>query len=207
MTTSAVTVDRITPYKEIVRLLTEHRISGVPVLSMGRHVAGVVSEGDLIAAQDRNTGGRWRWLTGRKEHQGLVASQLMTSPAITIHPDASLATAARLMNAHHLRRLPVVDRDGKLLGIVSRRDLLSVFLRPDAEIAHQVREILAEVLPGGPTGVEVAVHNGVVTLTGEPELAADNDLVQVAMRLTRDVDGVVDVIDKTGPAAVPAASR
>ena len=205
MTTSVMTVDRITPYKEIAKLLTEHRISGVPVLTMGRHVAGVVSEADLLAARARNTGGRWRWLTGRKEeHHGLVASQLMTSPPITIHPDAALATAAGLMSAHHLRRLPVVDPDGKLLGIVSRRDLLSVFLRPDAEIAHQVREILTEVLPGGPTGVEVAVHNGVVTLTGEPELAADNDLVQIAVRLTRDVDGVVEVLDKTSPAAVPA---
>jgi CBS domain-containing protein len=199
-----VTVDRITSYKEIARLLTEHRVSGVPVLTMGRHVAGVVSEGDLLAARVRSTGGRWHWLTGRKEHQGLVASQLMTSPAITIHPDAPLTTAAGLMTAHHLRRLPVVDPDGKLLGIVSRRDLLSVFLRPDAEIAHQVREILTEVLPGGPTGVEVAVRGGVVTLTGEPELAADNDLIQIAVRLTRDVDGVVDVLDKTGPAAVPA---
>jgi len=75
--------------------------------------------------------------------------KVRTSPAITVHPDAALATAARLMNVHHLRRLPVVDPDGKLLGIVSRRDLLSVFLRPDADIAHQVREILAEVLPGG----------------------------------------------------------
>ena len=153
----------------------------------------------------RNTGGRWRWLTGRKEeHQALVASQLMTSPAITIHPDAALAMAAGLMSAHHLRRLPVVDPDGRLLGIVSRRDLLSVFLRPDTEIAHQVREILTEVLPGGPTGVEVAVRGGVVTLDGAPELAANDDLIQIAVRLTRDVDGVVDVLDKTGPAAIPA---
>jgi CBS domain-containing protein len=206
MTTSVVTVDRITPYKEIARLLAENRISGVPVLTMGRHVAGVVSEGDLLAARVRSTSGRRRWFTGRKEeHQALVASQLMTSPAITIHPDAALATAAGLMNAHHLRRLAVVDPDGKLLGIVSRRDLLSVFLRPDAEIAHQIREILTEVLPGGPTGIEVAVHNGVVTLAGEPELAADGDLVQVAVRLIRDIDGVVDVIDKTGPAAILAS--
>ena len=208
MTTSVVTVDRITPYKEIARLLARHRISGMPVLTMGRHVAGVVSEGDLLAARVRNTGGRRRWFTGRKEqHQALVASQLMTSPAITIHPDAALATAAGLMSTHHLRRLPVVDPDGKLLGIVSRRDLLSVFLRPDAEIAHQIREILTEVLPGGPTGVEVAVHNGVVTLTGAPELAAESDLVQVAVRLIRDVDGVVDVFDKTGPAAIAVATR
>ncbi|HET7244689.1 MAG TPA: CBS domain-containing protein [Streptosporangiaceae bacterium] len=205
MTTSVVTVDRITPYKEIAGLLAKHRISGVPVLTMGRHVAGVVSEGDLLAARVQNAGGRWRWLTGRKEHRALVASQLMTSPAITIHPDASLATAAGLMSTHHLRRLPVVDPDGKLLGIVSRRDLLSVFLRPDAEIGHQVREILTEVLPGAPSGVEVAVHNGVVTLAGEPKLAADSDLVQVVVRLTRDVDGVVDVIDKTGQATASAS--
>src|SRR5215472_11018160 len=207
MTTSVVTVDRITPYKEIARLLTEHRISGMPVLTMGRHVAGVVSEADLLAARAPDTGGWWHWLTGRKEHRGLVASQLMTAPAITIHPDAALATAAGLMSTHHLRRLPVVDPDGKLLGIVSRRDLLSVFLRPDAEIAHQVREILTEVLPGGPTGVEVVMHDGVVMLTGAPELASDSDLIQVAVRLTRDVDGVVDVIDNTGPAAIAVASR
>jgi CBS domain-containing protein len=209
MTTPVVTVDRITPYKEIARLLTEHKISGMPVLIMGRHVAGVVSEADLLAARDRNPeAGVWwlRWLAARKPHQGLVASQLMTSPAVTIQPEGTLARAARLMNAHHLRRLPVVDSDGKLLGIISRRDLLSVFLRPDPEIAHQVREILTELLPGGPTGVEVAVHNGVVTLTGAPETSADTDLIQIAVRLTWDVDGVVDVINKVGPAAPHAAA-
>lgn len=208
MTTSVVTVDRITPYKEIARLLTEHRISGMPVLTMGRHVAGVVSEGDLIAARDRTTAGRWRWLTGRKEHQGLVASQLMTSPAITIHPDAALATAAGLMNAHHLRRLPVVDPEGKLLGIVSRRDLLSVFLRPDAEIARQVGEIFTDLLPGGATCIQVGVRNGVVTLTGQSEETAEEELIPIAVRLAWDVDGVVDVVDKVGAANVgPTAGR
>jgi CBS domain-containing protein len=209
MTTSVVTVDRITPYKEIARLLSGHRISGVPVLTMGRHVAGVVSEGDLLAARDMNpaAGGWWRrWLGGRKQHQGLIAGQLMTSPAITIHPDGTLARTARLMNANHLRRLPVVDSDGKLIGIVSRRDLLSVFLRPDAEIAHQVREILAEVLPGESTGVEVVVRNGVVKLTGSPELSADSDIIQVAVRLTWDVDGVVDVVNEVGPGAASVAA-
>ena len=208
MTTSVVTVDRITPYKEIAQLLAEHQVSGMPVLTIGRHVAGVVSEGDLLAGRDRNpkTGGRWsRWLAGRKQHQGLIAGQLMTAPAVTIYPDATLATAARLMNTHHLRRLPVVASDGTLIGIVSRRDLLSVVLRPDAEIAHQVREILTELLPGGPTCVDVAVRNGVVTLTGAPELSADNDLINVAVRLTWDVDGVVDVVSKVGPATADAA--
>ena len=138
MTTSVVTVDRITPYKEIARLLVEHKISGVPVLSMGRKVTGVVSEGDLLAARDTNpaTHSGWRhWAFGREVHRGRTADLLMTSPAVTIHPDATIAAAARLMNSHHIRRLPVVDADGKLAGIVSRRDLLGIFLRPDADIA------------------------------------------------------------------------
>jgi CBS domain-containing protein len=205
MTTSVVTVDRITPYKEIARLLTEHRISGVPVLSMGRHVTGVVSEADLLAARDRNpeTGVRWlHWLFGRKPHQGLIASQLMTSPALTIQPDGTLARAARLMNTHHVRRLPVVDSDGTLLGIVSRRDLLSVFLRPDPQIAHQVREVLAD----SPSGIEVMVRDGVVTLTGTAELNADGELIRDAIRPIWDVDGVVDVVNKIGPGAASAAA-
>ena len=132
----------------------------------------------------------------------------MTALAITIRPDATIAAAARRMNAHHVRFLPVVDSVGRLLGIVSRRDLLSVFLRPDPEIARQVTEILSGLLPGGPAGIEVSVRNGVVTLTGEPELAAEEDLVAIAMRLAWNADGVVDVVDKTGPATVGhAASR
>jgi predicted transcriptional regulator len=185
-------------------MLTEHEISGVPVLTMGRHVAGIVSEGDLLAARDHNPmsghGLRHR-LASRKQHSR-TAEQLMTAPAVTTHPDATIAGAARMMNIHHVRRLPVVDPDGKLVGIVSRRDLLSVFLRPDAEIARQVGEILTELLPGGPTGIEVAVRNGVVTLSGQAELAAEEDLIPVAVRLAWDVDGVVDVVNKV--AAVPA---
>jgi CBS domain-containing protein len=209
MTTSVVTVDRITPYKDIARLLAGHRISGMPVLAMGRHVAGVVSEADLLAARERNpeAGVRWlRRLSRHTPHQGLLASQLMTSPALTIQPDATLARAARLMNTHHIRRLPVVDRNGTLVGIVSRRDLLSVFLRPDPQIADQVRLILAESLPGGPTGVDVAVHDGVVTMTGAPELSTDAGLIQAALRPIWDVDGVVDVVSKVGPAAAGAAA-
>jgi CBS domain-containing protein len=207
MTTPVVTVDRITPYKEIAHLLAEHEISGMPVLTMGRHVAGVVSEGDLLAARDHNPmaghGLRHR-LASRQQHQVRTAEQLMTSPAVTTYPDATIAGAARLMNSHHLRRLPVVDPDGKLIGIVSRRDLLSVFLRSDAEIARQVGEILTELLPGGPTGIEVAVRNGVVVLSGQPELAAEDDLIPVAARLAWDVDGVVDVVNKVGTAQATA---
>ena len=210
MTASVVSVDRITPYKEIARRLAEHKVGGVPVLTMGRHVAGVVSEGDLLAARDGNpaAGRRWPGWPRRQRHHGTMAEDLMTSPAITIRPDATIAAAARLMNAHHVRFLPVVDPVGRLLGIVSRRDLLSVFLRPDAEIARQVSEIFTDLLPGGAAGLQVAVRNGVVTLTGQPELAADEDLIAIAVRLAWDVEGVVDVVDKVGAAAVgPTAGR
>lgn len=205
MTSSVVTVDRITPYKEIVSKLADHEISGLPVLVMGRRVAGVVSEGDLIAASERHhasgQGSRLPWRKGSKEHQDLTAEQLMTAPAVTIHPDATISAAARLMNGRHVRRLPVVDADGTLIGIVSRRDLLSLFLRPDAEIARQVHELLAEILPAGPSGIKATVRGGVVTLTRKPGAAADGeDLLPVAVRLAWDIDGVVDVIDQTDAA-------
>jgi CBS domain-containing protein len=211
MTVSVVTVDRITPYKEIARRLAEHKVGGVPVLTMGRHVAGVVSEGDLLAARDANpAAGRRRlgWPRRRHRAHGTLAEDLMTSPAITIRPEATVAAAARLMNAHHVRFLPVVDPVGRLLGIVSRRDLLSVFLRPDAEIARQVSGIFTDLLPGGAAGLQVTVRDGVVTLTGQIELTAGDDLIPIAVRLAWDVEGVVDVVDKvTAATAGTAATR
>ena len=204
MTTSVVTVDRITPYQEIDRLLTERRISGLPVLKMGREVAGVVTEADLLAAQDEtnrrarmasSVGGRW--LHRKRPHVGLTAGTLMTAPAITIGPDATIPAAARLMNTHHIRRLPVVDGQGKLVGIVSRRDLLSVFLRPDADIIHDVRQVLNEIPVTDPKDVDVTVRHGVVTLSGvmRAEPGDSHDLVSLTLRLIWDIDGVVDVVN------------
>ena len=207
MTTSVVTVDRITPYQEIDRLLTEHRISGMPVLKMGREVVGVVSEADLLAAEDEtsrrarmaDTAGRRR-LVRKQPHASLTAGTMMTAPAITIGPDATIPSAARLMNTHHIRRLPVVGQDGKLVGIVSRRDLLSVFLRPDADIIHDVRQVLAEIPVIDPKDVIVTVRHGVVTLTGtmRPEPDDSHHLLPLALHLIWDIDGVVDVVNKLG---------
>lgn len=207
MTTSVITVDRITPYKEIATLLTKNKISSVPVLILGRHVAGVVTEADLLAvqgSQDRAArlaagGGLHLHLPRRHAtHPGLTAAELMTSPAITIHPDATLHAAARLMNSHHVKRLPVVNPDGTLIGIVSGRDLLSVFLRPDEEIAREARELLGEILLTDPEALKVRVHNGIVTLTGQPRTADADELMPVAMKLIWDIDGVVDVVNKIG---------
>jgi CBS domain-containing protein len=209
MTASVVTVDRITPYQEIDRLLTEHRIGGMPVLKMGREVAGVVTEADLLAAEDEtsrrvrmaSSAGRRRILH-KQPPVSLTAGVMMTAPAITIGPDATLPGAARLMNTHHIGRLPVVDRDGKLVGIVSRRDLLSVFLRPDADITHDVRQVLDELPIADPKDVIVGVRHGVVTLTGtmRTEPGDIRDPISLALRMIWDIDGVVDVVNKLGQA-------
>jgi CBS-domain-containing membrane protein len=214
MTTSVVTVDRITPYKEIARLLAEHRISGLPVLKMGRQVAGVVTGADLLAAQARTarrlrSAGRQAWWPRGRPHPALTAGELMSAPALTVGPDATIPAVVRMMGTHHVRMLPVVGEDGTLAGIVSRRDLLRVFLRPDEEIAADVRRVLDEILPADPAdpaGTDVTVRNGIVTLAGTSRPAPGHDLIPLAIRLMWDVDGVVDIDDRLGrpPAPVPA---
>jgi CBS-domain-containing membrane protein len=210
MTTDVVTVDRITPFKDIAELLVAHHISGVPVLGLGRKVVGVVTEDDLIAARDTHAGDRRRW-TGMRRYESdharyirLTAEQLMTTPAITIHPDASIAAAARQMSSQHVKRLPVVDPDRTLVGLVSRRDLLTVFCIPDSEIARQVRELLTETVPGESGSIKVAVHGGIVTLTGEADSPAGHNALAAAIPLAWDLDGVVDIISHvtTGAARV-----
>ena len=209
MTTKVITVDRITPYKEIAALLAKHKINAVPVLMLGRHVAGIVSESDLLLAQEKReraaqaAAGGGLHLTHRHDaHQGLTGEELMTSPAITTIPEASLSTAARLMNDHNLKSLPVVKPDGTLAGMVSRSDLLSVFLRSDEDISSEVRDLLSKVLLTEPDAVAVRVRNGVVVLGGQPTAGTDPGLVPVVVRLIWDIPGVVDVVEKMG-APVP----
>ena len=210
MTTSVVTVDRITPYKEIARLLAEHRISGLPVVKMGRVVVGVVTEADLLAAQASaarrlRSESRWTWRPQGRQRPRLTAGELMTTPAVTIGPGATIPAAARLMNTHHFRRLPVVDERNRLVGIISRRDLLSVFLRPDEEIARDIRKVLDEIMSADPGEADVSVRNGIVTLSGtlDPKTGPHGDLIPLAIRLMWDVDGVVAINDRLGDA--PAA--
>ena len=99
----------------------------------------------------------------------------------------------------------MIDEDGKLAGIVSRRDLLSVFLRPDADIVHDARQVLDEIPVADPKDVIVAVRHGVVTLTGT--MRPDQDLIPLALRLIWDIDGVVDVVNKLGEATAPESLK
>jgi len=209
MATDVVTIGLATPFKEIARILVERRISGVPVLTHSGRLAGTVTEGDLLRARERHVDTRRRWTgalrygTDRDRFMRLSAEQLMTSPPVTIHPDATIGAAADVMNLHHLRRLPVVDADGKLLGVVNRRDLLHVFLVPDEEIRRQVTEVLAEIIPEDHAPITASVRGGIVTLTGQLDAAAPRARVAEAIDLAWDVDGVVDIIDHT--ADTPAA--
>lgn len=209
MATNVVTIDLATPFKEIARILVQRRISGAPVLLPSGRLAGMVTEGDLLRAQDRHLDTRRRWTgvlrygTDRERYQRLTAEQLMTSPAVTIHPDATVNAAADVMNLHHVRRLPVADADGNLLGVVNRRDLLNVFLVPDEEIARHVTELLAEMIPEDHTPIMASVRSGILTLAGQLDALASRARVAEAMDLAWDIDGVIDVIDHTADAPAP----
>jgi CBS domain-containing protein len=205
MQTSVVAVDRATSYKEIVRLLAEHQISGMPVLKMGREVVGVVTEADLLEAEAKTarrlrSADRLRLWSRARPHPVLTAGALMTTPAITVGPHVTVHAAGRLMSTCHVRLLPIVDEHNRLIGVVSRRDLLAVFLRSDEDIAADVRQVLDEILLVEPEEADVAVREGIVTLTGalDPSTGAHGDLIPVAVRLMWDVDGVVDIIDRLG---------
>ncbi|MHB1596452.1 MAG: CBS domain-containing protein [Streptosporangiaceae bacterium] len=201
MTTDVITVDRATPYKQVARMLAEHDVSALPVLSGGGRVLGMVSEADVLRKEERSFGRLSAGLPRRTHHEkeqaaALTAGELMTSPAITIHPDAPLGAAARLMNGHHIRRLPVVNPAGELIGLVSRQDLLSVFLRSDDEIAAEIADSLTRLLTEGPVQVAVTVTEGMATLTGRVPTA---EQIGMVVKMAEETDGVVAVTSRLTP--------
>ena len=163
MTTDVVTVRPDTPCREIADMFREHRVSGFPVTAGDGTVIGVVSESDLLA------------LAAGRHHRGhradgqATAGDLMTHPAVTVSPDDLVQKAARVMQSRRLQRLPVTGRDGRLEGIVSRSDVLSVFRRSDEEIRREItQDVIADGFFTDPARFTVTVHNGIVTLEGEP---------------------------------------
>ncbi|GAA2211798.1 CBS domain-containing protein [Nonomuraea monospora] len=205
MTTDVVTVTAPTPFKDIAEALIAGGISAVPVVDDDGHVLGMVSEADLLRKEEFREQfyregyrpplrARLRHPKGREKAEGDTAAELMTSPAVRVSPRAATVEAARLMDAHDVKRLAVVDGDGRLVGIVSRRDLVKLFLRSDEEIAREVREdVLDRSLWVDTEGVEVGVHQGIVTLSGWMERRTE---AAIAVRMTGRVNGVVDVVDK-----------
>lgn len=198
MTRDVITVGEDAGYKTVADLLAVREISAVPVVDDAGHVVGIASEADLLAKVEFEGGAEPAPILGRrrKAHDratGTTAGEIMTSPAVTTGPDASVVEAARVMDRARVKRLPVVDPDGQLVGIVSRRDLLSVFLQPDEGIRDEIlSDVFQRVLWVQPPQVSVEVSDGVVTLAGELE---QKSLAEIAVRLSRAVDGVVDVVD------------
>lgn len=200
MTTRVIAVRRNADYKQIVSVLRRYRVSACPVINEAGKVVGVVSEADLLAkeADPGPPAGliRLRWKLGEESKVNAVtAGQLMTSPAVTIHPDASVVAAARVMQDRRVKRLPVVSEDGLLVGIVSRSDVLSIYERADSDILAEVRsDILAGEFGLDPAGFDVAVSSGVVTLTGPMDR---HDWALELVARIRHLDGVVAVLDTT----------
>ncbi|PWI13238.1 hypothetical protein DI272_03155 [Streptomyces sp. Act143] len=206
MTTDVVRAQYGTPFKEVARLLGEHRISGLPVVDEDERVVGVISETDLMVRQadapdpyEPKKRFRFAALTRRGRARAVkararTAGRLMTAPPVTVFADDTIVEAARTMAEHHIERLPVLDEEQRLVGIVTRRDLLQVFLRPDADIrAEIIDEVLVRALWLPPRSVEVTVVQGVVTLSGHMERKSETE---IAVSMTRQIDGVVDVVSK-----------
>jgi CBS domain-containing protein len=214
MTRGVVAAHELAPFKEIVHALTRNGVSAVPVIDEHRVVIGMVSASDLlthVVTYGRNPLDRSGLGAMRQRHRkanAVTAAALMSSPAVTVSPDATVAEAARLAARARVRRLPVVDAGGTLIGIISRSDLLKPFLRDDEAIRTDVAQgLIADRLLLDPHTIAVTVFEGVVTLSGEVDSRA---LRAELVAFSRDIAGVVAVEDDltyvrdTGPAPVTA---
>jgi CBS domain-containing protein len=198
MTSRVVAVSQDADFRQIARVLCEFGVSACPVVSDGGTVVGVVSEADLLSkpADPELPAGltRLRWkLDEQSKATAVTAEGLMTSPAVTISPDAPVNVAARVMKDRCLKRLPVVDERNHLIGIISRVDVLSVYERPDSGICDEVNETIAGDFGLDPADVAVTVRAGIVTLAGSV------DQEKTALRLLariRHIEGVIAVRDR-----------
>jgi CBS domain-containing protein len=203
MTTRVVAVRKGASFKEMADMLRRSRISAFPVLDDAGRVVGVVSEADLLVKEAVQAEGTSLIAALRHVHEddkaaGITASDLMTSPAVTIGPDAPVEEAARLMYDKRLKRLPVVHAGGLLVGIVSRVDVLSVFSRPDAEIGAEVsRQVLPGVARRSPHRLKAEVRDGIVTVSGQ---VTDEHEARTITEAIRHVQGVISVRDRLRPA-------
>ncbi|MFF0073199.1 CBS domain-containing protein [Streptomyces sp. NPDC005494] len=197
MSRKVVSVHRDTPFKDVVRALSESRVAAVPVVDDGGRVLGVVSEADLL----RKTTDRAdpaglpavpdpeAWQRARAE--GVRAEELMSAPAVCARPGWTFVEAARLMEVQGVRRLVVVDSEDRVVGVVSRGDLLKVFLRADEDIRQEIeQDVLTGTLRLDPASIRVGVHDGQVELGGTLPFKG---ILPALEHMCGAVDGVVSV--------------
>ena len=202
MTANPMTVTPATPLKNVADILVRGRIGVVPVLTPQGRVAGVVAEGDLLRKEQlqQDPDGRHSmhllYRTRRDIATAETAGELMDRYPATVPAGTSVAEAARLMDRHQTRFLLVTGEDGKLLGVVTARDLLRVFLRPDVAIKAEIsQDVLSRYLGTDPALVKLDVTDGVVRLNGKLERKS---MLAAALRAVRAVDGVIDVESQLG---------
>ncbi|GHJ49451.1 hypothetical protein Cs7R123_67930 [Catellatospora sp. TT07R-123] len=200
MTAPVISVAPQTSYREIIDLLAEHGISAMPVVDADGTVLGVVSEADLLhklaltgEEPQRRLFERRRRAVVRAKAAGDTAADLMTTPAVVVRPGATVVEAARIMENEQVKRMPVVA-GGRLVGVVSRRDLLRTYRRTDEAIRHDVvHDVIEGMLFVRPPQVDAQVADGIVTLTGS---TGRRSTAQIAEHLVRTVPGVVDVVNE-----------
>lgn len=197
MTTDPITTTADAPLKEAARMMVREKISGLPVME-GNKLVGIVTEGDFLR-QEANRDQPYRlsllealFGDGAAEPAVETVGEVMTEPVITITPDATISEAARVMSHRKVKRLPVVDDEGNLIGVISRADVVNAFTKPDEVIEDEVREdIVRRLLFLEPDAVDVSVKEGVVTLSGELENRTEAHLLE---EMARRIAGVVRVV-------------
>ena len=196
MTTTVHVASPSTPFKQLVRLIQENRISAIPIVDAGGIPIGIVSESDLLVKERRaeiEADAPWRRRPLKVKAQAVIAGDVMTSPVLTVHLDTPIPEAARIMQERNVRRLVVVEHRGRIAGIVTRSDLLQVFMRTDEDLREEIVErLIPAVIPTQFGAVDVDVRSNVITLSGEVDRRSDAEILN---RLARDVDGVVDVVN------------
>ena len=197
MTTRVIWVRKDATFREMAAALREHRVSAFPVLGDEDKVIGVVSEADMLTKEALDgEPGVFSSILHRRDNEkarGITAGDLMTAAVVAVRPDDTVEHAAKLMYDRRVKRLPVTDADGHLVGIISRADVLSVFDRTDAAIRGEIAEVMLNEFLVDPKAFNVTVQDGVVTLLGSPETAA---LGHHIVGKVRHVQGVVAVRDR-----------
>jgi CBS domain-containing protein len=203
MTRQVVTVHRNDPFKDLVRLMSEREVSGLPVVDDDGRLIGLVTEADLLRAWEDGREPRPRslfleWFIDRSRLQEIDsaipdvrAEEVMTREVITAMPETPVEEGIAILLRRGIKRLPVVDQDRRVVGIASRRDFLSPFLRTDEDLRREVQEdVIQRTMWLDPASIDVGVQNGVVRLDGEVDRRSTKDIL---VELVRRVDGVVGV--------------
>jgi CBS-domain-containing membrane protein len=198
MTTRVIWVSKGATFQEMAVALREYRVSAFPVVDDDRKVIGVVSEADMLTKEalidEPGFVGGILHRQDQAKARGVTAGDLMTTAVVAVRPDDTVEHAAKLMYDRGVKRLPVTDESGHLVGIISRADVLSVFDRTDSVISHEItHDVIQGEFVTDPAAFQVMVMDGIVTLSGRPET---NEIGHDIVQRVRHVPGVVAVRDR-----------